>query len=107
MKKKEAIQELEKIKREKQDAYNKFEGFVIGLRAARPLNPTDEGFLQLVEAMVKGFKNVWDDIITTFEIQLDWIERIERLETKVSEIENNVQQIRVALDEEFHLFRTE
>ena len=101
----EAIRELEKIKKKKKDAHTKFQGFVAGIRAGRQLSTTDEGFLQLLEFMIKGFNNAWDDITTNCEVQLATIKRVNNIETKINELETNVQQIREALDEEFHLFQ--
>ena len=62
MSEEEDNKKLEEFRKQKQEAYTKFKGFLEGIRTTK-LNSTEQGFLQLLELVIDGFRNVQDDMI--------------------------------------------
>jgi len=94
----EALQRLQKTRRENEEAYLKAKAFMDGFRARGQLSQKDSEFLFLLEFVIKGFKNHGNDIITAFENQVRFNEAFNNLQTKVNELEQEIQQLRKTLD---------
>ena len=97
MSEEEILRKLKKAKEEKEKAYTTIKGMIQGIRLGK-LSPIEGGFLSVIEVMFDGFKNIWDDIFTGFELQLQSIQRISNLEAKMKELEDNILQLRQTLD---------
>jgi len=93
-----ALRKLEEEKERREKAYIKFKGFVEGMRAGGKLSELEENTLRLAEMTLGLFKNAWEDIMDSLRLQLNSIQRISSLETKVSELEKNILQLRQTLD---------
>ena len=93
-----ALRKLKEEKERREKDYIKFKGFADGIRTGSQLNQTDKDMLRLFEHMYYGFKNAWDDIIDSLGLQLSSIQRISSLETRVSDLETNILQLRQTLD---------
>ena len=98
MDKEEALQRLQKTRKENEDAYLKAKAFLEGFRARGQLSPKDSEFLFLMEFVIKGFKNHGNDIITAFENQVRFTESFNNLQTKVHELEKDIHQLRETID---------
>ena len=68
-----------------------------GIKLGR-LNPIEKNFVELFEFIMKGFKNVRDDILSIFEGQINMAEKVNSLEAKISELEEAINQLRTTLD---------
>ena len=97
----EALQRLQKTRKENEEAYLKAKAFLDGFRARGQLNQKDSEFLFLMEFVIKGFKNHGNDIITAFENQVRLTESFNNLQTKISAIEEDIQQLRKTIDKMF------
>ena len=98
MDKEEALQRLQKTRRENEEAYLKAKAFLDGFRARGKLSQNDSEFLFLLEFVIKGFKNHGNDIIKAFENQVRFTEAFNNLQAKVNDLENEIQQLRITLD---------
>ncbi|MFA5364910.1 MAG: hypothetical protein WC325_06995 [Candidatus Bathyarchaeia archaeon] len=98
MDKQEALQRLYKTRRENEEAYIKAKAFLDGFRARGQLSPKDSDFLFLMEFVITGFKNHGNDILTAFENQVRFTEAINNLQTKVGELEEEIRQIKQAIN---------
>ena len=94
----EALQRLQKTRKENEDAYLKAKAFLDGFRARGKLSQNDSEFLFLLEFVIKGFKNHGNDIIKAFENQVRFTEAFNNLQAKVNDLENEIQQLRITLD---------
>ena len=94
----DALQRLQKTRRENEEAYLKVKAFLDGFRARGQLNQKDNEFLFLLEFVIKGFKNHGNDIITAFENQVRFTDALNNLQSKVNEIEQNLRQLRMTID---------
>jgi len=94
----EALQRLQKTRRENEEAYLKAKAFLDGFRARGQLNQKDSEFLFLMEFVIKGFKNHGNDIITAFENQVRFTESFNNLQDKVNNLQEDVQQLRKTID---------
>ena len=94
----EALQKLQKTRRENEEAFLKAKAFMDGFRARGQLSQKDNEFLFLLEFVIKGFKNHGNDIITAFENQVRFTESLNNLQAKVNDIEQEIRQLRVTLD---------
>ena len=94
----EALERLQKTRRENEEAYLKAKAFLEGFRARGQLSQKDSEFLFLMEFVIKGFKNHGNDIITAFENQVRYIEALNNLKTKVYDLEREIYQLRKTLD---------
>ena len=94
----EALERLQKTRRENEEAYLKAKAFLEGFRARGQLSQKDSEFLFLMEFVIKGFKNHGNDIITAFENQVRYIEAFNNLKTKVYDLEREIYQLRKTLD---------
>lgn len=97
----EALQKLQKTRKENEEAYLKAKAFLDGFRARGQLNQKDSEFLFLMEFVIKGFKNHGNDIITAFENQVRLTESFNNLQTKVNTIEEDIRQLRKTIDKMF------
>jgi len=97
----EALQRLQKTRKENEEAYLKAKAFLDGFRARGQLSQKDSEFLFLMEFVIKGFKNHGNDIITAFENQVRLTESFNNLQTKISAIEEHIQQLRNTIDKMF------
>jgi len=97
----EALQRLQKTRKENEEAYLKAKAFLDGFRARGQLSQKDSEFLFLMEFVIKGFKNHGNDIITAFENQVRLTESFNNLQTKISAIEEDIQQLRKTIDKMF------
>ena len=97
----EALQRLQKTRKENEEAYLKAKAFLDGFRARGQLNQKDSEFLFLMEFVIKGFKNHGNDIITAFENQVRLTESFNNLQIKLSAIEEDIQQLRKTIDKMF------
>ena len=97
MSEEEALRKLKESKKQKDKAYTKIKGMIEGIRLGK-LEPMEKSVLSVIEAMYDGFKSVWEDIYSSFELQLQTISRVSNLETRVSELETNILQLRQTLD---------
>ena len=98
----EALQRLQKTRRENEEAYLKAKAFMDGFRARGQLSQKDSEFLFLLEFVIKGFKNHGNDIITAFENQVRFNEAFNNLQTKINDLEKEIQQLRITLDKMYH-----
>ncbi|MGD9131466.1 MAG: hypothetical protein PVH73_07840 [Candidatus Bathyarchaeota archaeon] len=98
MDEKEALQRLQKTRKENEDAYLKAKAFLDGFRARGQLSQKDNEFLFLMEFVIKGFKNHGNDIITAFENQVRFNEAFNNLLAKVNDLEQEIRQLRATLD---------
>ena len=94
----EALQRLQKTRKENEESYLKAKAFLDGFRARGQLNQKDSEFLFLMEFVIKGFKNHGNDIITAFENQVRYTEAVNILHIKVNDLEQEIRQLRVTLD---------
>jgi hypothetical protein len=94
----EALQRLQKTRRENEQAYLKAKAFLEGFRARGQLSKKDSEFLFLLEFVIKGFKNHGNDIITAFENQVRFNEAFNNLNAKVNDLEQEIRQLRITLD---------
>jgi len=94
----EALQRLQKTRKENEEAYVKAKAFLDGFRARGQLSQKDSEFLFLLEFVIKGFKNHGNDIITAFENQVRFNEAFNNLQAKVNDLENEIRQLRITLD---------
>ena len=94
----EALQRLQKTRKENEEAYLKAKAFLDGFRARGKLSQNDSEFLFLLEFVIKGFKNHGNDIIKAFENQVRFTEAFNNLQAKVNDLENEIQQLRITLD---------
>jgi len=98
MNQEEALQRLQKTRKENEEAYLKAKAFLDGFRARGKLSKNDSEFLFLLEFVIKGFKNHGNDIIKAFENQVRFTEAFNNLQAKVNDLENEIQQLRITLD---------
>jgi len=98
MDREEALQKLQKTRRENEEAYLKAKAFLDGFRARGQLSQKDSEFLYLMEFVIKGFKNHGNDIITAFENQVRYTEALNTLQTKVNDVQKDICQLRITLD---------
>ena len=98
----EALQKLQKTRRENEEAYLKAKAFMDGFRARGQLSQKDSEFLFLMEFVIKGFKNHGNDIITAFENQVRFTEAFNNLQAKVNDLEDDVRELRKTLDKMYH-----
>ena len=98
MDEKEALQRLQKTRKENEDAYLKAKAFLEGFRARGQLSQKDNEFLFLMEFVIKGFKNHGNDIITAFENQVRFNEAFNNLQAKVNDLEQEIRQLKATLD---------
>jgi len=94
----EALQRLQKTRKENEEAYLKAKAFLEGFRARGQLSQKDNEFLFLMEFVIKGFKNHGNDIITAFENQVRFNEAFNNLQAKVNDLEQEIRQLRITLD---------
>jgi len=94
----EALQKLQKTRKENEEAYIKAKAFLEGFRARGQLSQKDNEFLFLMEFVIKGFKNHGNDIIKAFENQVRFNEAFNNLVAKVNDLEQEIRQIRITLD---------
>jgi archaellum component FlaC len=94
----EALQRLQKTRKENEEAYLKAKAFLDGFRARGQLNQKDSEFLFLMEFVIKGFKNHGNDIITAFENQVRFTESFNNLQDKVNNLQEDIQQLRKTID---------
>ena len=94
----EALQRLQKTRKENEEAYLKAKAFLDGFRARGQLNQKDSEFLFLMEFVIKGFKNHGNDIITAFENQVRFTEVFSNLQTRVNDLEEEIRQLRKTMD---------
>ncbi len=81
----EALQKLQKTRKENEEAYLKAKAFMDGFRARGQLSQKDNEFLFLLEFVIKGFKNHGNDIITAFENQVRFTESLNNLQAKLND----------------------
>ena len=93
-----ALERLQKIRKENDEAYIKAKAFLDGFRARGQLSQKDKEFLFLMEFVIKGFKNHGSDIITAFENQVRFNEVISNFQTKINELEQQISQLKQTLD---------
>ena len=98
MNQEEALERLQKTRKENEEAYLKAKAFMDGFRARGQLSQKDSEFLFLMEFVIKGFKNHGNDIITAFENQVRFTEAFNNLKLKVNDLENEVNQLKMTLD---------
>jgi hypothetical protein len=98
MNQEEALERLQKTRKENEEAYLKAKAFMDGFRARGQLSQKDSEFLFLMEFVIKGFKNHGNDIITAFENQVRFTEAFNNLKAKVNDLENEVRQLKMTLD---------
>lgn len=94
----EALQRLQKTRRENEEAYIKAKAFLDGFRARGQLSQKDNEFLFLLEFVIKGFKNHGNDIITAFENQVRFSEAVNNLHAKIIDLEHEIIQLKKTLD---------
>ncbi len=94
----EALQRLQKTRRENEEAYIKAKAFLDGFRARGQLNQKDNEFLFLLEFVIKGFKNHGNDIITAFENQVRFSEAVNNVQAKLIDLEHQIMQLKKTLD---------
>jgi hypothetical protein len=94
----EALQKLQKTRKENDEAYLKAKAFIEGFRARGQLSQKDNEFLFLMEFVIKGFKNHGNDIITAFENQVRFNEAFNNLVAKVNDLEQEIRQLKAAID---------
>jgi len=94
----EALQKLQKTRKENEEAYLKAKAFIEGFRARGQLSQKDNEFLFLMEFVIKGFKNHGNDIITAFENQVRFNEAFNNLQAKVNDLEQEIRELRATLD---------
>jgi len=94
----EALQRLQKTRKENEEAYLKAKAFIEGFRARGQLSQKDNEFLFLMEFVIKGFKNHGNDIITAFENQVRFNEAFNNLQAKVNDLEQEIRELRATLD---------
>ena len=102
MNQEEALERLQKTRKENEEAYLKAKAFMDGFRARGQLSQKDSEFLFLMEFVIKGFKNHGNDIITAFENQVRFTEAFNNLQAKVNDLKNEVQQLKLTLDKMYH-----
>ncbi len=98
----EALQKLQKTRKENEEAYLKAKAFIEGFRARGQLSQKDNEFLFLMEFVIKGFKNHGNDIITAFENQVRFNEAFNNLQAKVNDLEQEIRELRATLDKMYH-----
>jgi hypothetical protein len=98
MNQEEALERLQKTRKENEEAYLKAKAFMDGFRARGQLSQKDSEFLFLMEFVIKGFKNHGNDIITAFENQVRFTEAFNNLQAKVNDLENEVSHLKMTLD---------
>lgn len=94
----QALQRLQKIRKENDESYMKAKAFLDGFRARGQLSQKDSEFLFLMEFVIKGFKNHGNDIITAFENQVRFTEALNNFQTKINDLEKEIRQLRLTLD---------
>lgn len=104
MSEEDALRKLEEFKKQREQSYLLLKGQIQGIRLQK-LSPQGLAFVAIYEMMIDENKKVWDALAGASAQQIRTIEKVSNLERKIKELENNIQQIRQALDEEFHLFR--
>lgn len=102
MNQEEALQRLQKTRKENDEAYLKAKAFMDGFRARGQLSQKDSEFLFLMEFVIKGFKNHGNDIITAFENQVRFTEAFNNLQAKVNDVEDDIRELRKTLDKMYH-----
>jgi len=98
----EALERLQKTRRENEEAFLKAKAFLDGFRARGQLSPKDDEFLVLMEFVIKGFKNHGSDIITAFENQVRFTEALTNMQSKMTNLEEQIRQLRITLDKMYH-----
>ena len=93
----EIFETVEKLKKERDEAFIELRGLIKGIKLGK-LSPSDESFLKVVEMMMRGFKNIGDDILTLYGQQFKISQRADNLEKRMQELENNILQLRLTLD---------
>ena len=101
MNQEEALERLQKTRKENEEAYLKAKAFMDGFRARGQLSQKDSEFLFLMEFVIKGFKNHGNDIITAFENQVRFTEAFNNLQAKVNDLTNEIEQLKLTLDKMF------
>ncbi|MDG6222967.1 MAG: hypothetical protein IAX21_01060 [Candidatus Bathyarchaeota archaeon] len=93
-----SLERLQKTRRENEEAYLKAKAFLDGFRARGQLKQRDDDFLVLMEFVIKGFKNHGNDIITAFENQVRFTEALNNVQTKITKLEEELNQLKITLD---------
>ena len=93
----DALHKLEEYKKRKEKAYIEYKGMLKGIRMGK-LNPMEKSFVELLEVIAKGFNDVSDCIVLAYEVEINTIQRINSLETRIEELETNIQLLRETLD---------
>jgi hypothetical protein len=91
------LRELEKAKKERNDAYLQVKGILQGIRAGG-LNPDQEAYVQLLELMFLGFKNQWTVIENLYENSILSAQHEGRLEARIDELKKEVAALRQTID---------
>ena len=102
MSQEESLERLQKTRRENEEAYLKVKAFLEGFRARGQLNQRDDDFLVLMEFVIKGFKNHGNDIITAFENQVRFNQTIMEMQSKITELEKEINRLQTTLDQMYH-----
>ena len=94
----EALERLQKTRRESEESYLKAKAFLDGFRARGQLSQKDDEFLVLMEFVIKGFRNHGSDIITAFENQVKFTEALSSMQSKIANLEEQIRQLKITLD---------
>jgi len=94
----EKLRELEKAKRERNDAFLQIKGILQGLRASKSMSQDQEAYLQLVELMLTGFKNQWTTIENLYENSILSAQHEGRQEARIDELKKDVADLKKTID---------
>ena len=97
MSEEEFLRKLEIAKKEREQRYNQLKGQIQGFRLMKP-NPQANAIVAIYEMMIDESHTIWNELYRSVKRQISTNQKISNLETKVSEIEKNVTQLRQTLD---------
>jgi len=91
------LRELEKAKKERNDAFLKMRGVLQGLRTG-DLSQDQEAYVQLLDFMVLGFKNQWTVIEDLYENLVLSAKLEGRQEARIDKLEEEVRTLKHTID---------
>lgn len=94
----EKLRELEKAKKERNDAFLQTKGVIQGLRASKSLSQDQEAYLLLLEAMLTGLKNQWTVIENLYENSILSAQHEGRQEARIDELKKDVAELKKTID---------
>jgi len=92
--------QIEEYKKKVHEHHIRMKGIIEGIRI-RKLGPLEKSFIGLFEMIENDSKRRSNNFIRFVEIDAKLIQRVQNLEKRIEELENNILQLRETLDKLF------